>query len=290
MTFMRILLDAKDLIDVLEHSKPVTISEFDAWLRRRSGSVVYSLCNIRGLAGPIGFNESHIPRIREYVDRLEHLPHCYIRTDIDLMELRSALRSFEAGREYEAIDPYVPRFDQVFPPFANSDKVVYPLWEIVHDLWKACPQIFRPQTKAHKLHKVAMSMDRDKPQARSPQPAEPPSEPIREYLMLKMSVTPERAAEVASWVAVSPFRCPGLWLVRTVGSAMSQNRNYLARKDDIFDMAEIMAFPYVDAATVDRTMLDYFSRAIRSLSRTGSPAKQTPRVFRKLQDLMESSS
>jgi len=287
---MRILLDAKDLIDVLEHSKPVTVSELDSWLRKRSDSVVYSLCNIRGLAGPIGMNESHLPQVREYIDWLEYLPHCYIGTDIDLMELRAALRCFEAGREYEPIDPYVPRFDQVFPPFANSNKVNYPLCDIVHDLWKACPQIFGPQTKAHKLQTVAMSMDRGKPQTRSPRPVEPPSESIREYLMLKMSVTPERAAEVASWVAASPFRCPGLWLVRTVGSAMSQNRSYLARKDDTFDLAEIVAFPYVDAATVDRTMLDYFSRAMRSLSRTRSPSEQTLRVFRKLQDLMEASS
>lgn len=253
----------------------------------RSSTLVYSLQNIRALAAPIGAETSQLSRIRGYVEQIEQLPHCYISPDIDLMELRSALRCFEANKEYEPIDPYVPRFDYVFPGFADRQRLIYPLWDVVRDLWEACPQIFGPQLKAHKLQALAMAVDRDRPQTGRSRVAVPPSEPIIEFLVLKTSVTRERAAEIASWIAAVPSRCPGLRVIRAVGTAMSQNRHYLARRDDVFDMSETMAIPYVDAATVDRTMLDYFSRATRALINTGSTPNENFKVFRSLADLLK---
>jgi hypothetical protein len=51
-------------------------------------------------------------------------------------------------------------------------------------------------------------------------------------------------------------------------------------------MAEMFYIPYVDAGTVDRAMLDWFSRAMRRLGSKGEMATQAPLVFRNLQDLM----
>jgi len=200
------------------------------------------------------------------------------------MELQAALRCFENNKEYEPIDAYVPRFDYVLPRVANPGRQIYPLWEIVHDLWVACPYIFQPQSKFHKAQTLAISMDRARPR-RSKMPV-PPLETIREILIQRMSVTPERATEVASWIRAHPSRCPGLWLVREVGYAMSQNVSYSVRQDDTFDMAEIMSFPYVEAATVDRTMFHYLSSAMHKLSRAGALA-DAPRVFRNLRDVMK---
>ena len=67
---------------------------------------------------------------------------------------------------------------------------------------------------------------------------------------------------------------------------MSQNVSYSVRQDDTFDMAEIMSFPYVEAATVDRTMFHYLSSAMHKLSRAGALA-DAPRVFRNLRDVMK---
>jgi hypothetical protein len=282
---MRILLDVKDLIKIVEHSKPVKLSEFDSWLRTRNAELVYSLVNIRGLAAPLDLGSSYLPQIKDFLDRLESLPHSFVASGIDLLELRRALDCFNAGKEYLAVNPYVPRFDYVFPPFAHPTKLYYPMRESVIDLWRACPTVFQPHPKYHKLQALGMSMDRDRMEARQ-SCSEPPSEWIVEILTLKMGVAEERATQVASWIAANPVRCPAMWLARAVGFSMSQNRTYAARKDDTFDMAEMWTIPYTDAATVDRCMLDLFSRAMRHLGRKGVSAGPQARVYRSLSELM----
>jgi len=287
MVAMHILLDAKDLINVLEHSNPMKLSEFDGWLRARDADLVCSLVNIRGLAAPLALGSSFLPQVKGSLDRLESLPHSFVTSGIDLLELQRALDCFDAGKEYVAIDPYVPRFDYVFPRFANPRKLYYPMRDRVIDLWRACPNVFQPQPKYHKLQALGMSMDRGRMTARQSS-SEPPSEWIVEILTLKMNVEEERATQVASWIAANPLRCPAMWLARAVGFSMSQNQSYAARKDDTFDMAEMWTIPYTDAATVDRCMLDLFSRAARNLRRKDNLAGPRAKVYRSLSELMAS--
>lgn len=287
MVAMHILLDAKDLINVVEHSNPVTLSEFDDWLRARDADVVCSLVNIRGLAAPLALGSWFLPQVKSSLDRLESLPHCFVTSGIDVLELQRALECFDAGKEYVAIDPYVPRFDYVFPRFANPRRLYYPMRDSVIDLWKACPNVFQPQPKYHKLQALGLSMDRERMAARQSS-SEPPSEWIVEILTLKMNVEQERATQLASWIAANPLRCPAMWLTRSVGFSMSQNQRYAARKDDTFDMAEMWTIPYTDAATVDRCMLDLFSRATRNLRRKDKLAGPRAKVYRNLSELMAS--
>ena len=289
MVAMHILLDAKDLINVLEHSNPMKLSEFDGWLRARDADLVCSLVNIRGLAAPLALGSSFLPQVKGSLDRLESLPHSFVTSGIDLLELQRALDCFDAGKEYVAIDPYVPRFDYVFPRFANPRKLYYPMRDSVIDLWRACPNVFQPQPKYHKLQALGMSMDRGRMTARQSS-SEPPSEWIVEILTLKMNVEEERATQVASWIAANPLRCPAMWLARAVGFSMSQNQSYAARKDDTFDMAEMWTIPYTDAATVDRCMLDLFSRARRNLGRKYDSAGPRSKVYRSLSELMAAGS
>lgn len=287
MVAMHILLDAKDLINVVEHSNPVKLSEFDGWLRGRDADLVCSLVNIRGLAAPLALGSSFLPQVKGSLDRLESLPHSFVTSGIDLLELQRALDCFDAGKEYVAIDPYVPRFDYVFPRFANPRKLYYPMRDSVIDLWRACPNVFQPQPKYHKLQALGMSMDRGRMTARQSS-SEPPSEWIVEILTLKMNVEEERATQVASWIAANPLRCPAMWLARAVGFSMSQNQSYAARKDDTFDMAEMWTISYTDAATVDRCMLDLFSRAARNLRRKDKLAGPRAKVYRSLSELLAS--
>ena len=50
---MRILLDAKDLIDILEHDRPVGPYVFEAYLRRISARQVLSFTVVCDFVGPV---------------------------------------------------------------------------------------------------------------------------------------------------------------------------------------------------------------------------------------------
>ena len=60
-----ILLDAKDLINVVEHSNPVKLQSSTAGSRNRRRPV-YSLVNIRGLAAPLALGSWFPPQVKDY--------------------------------------------------------------------------------------------------------------------------------------------------------------------------------------------------------------------------------
>ena len=50
---MRILLDSRDLINIAEHSRPITAENLEAYLRARNHEIVLSFTNVRELSGPL---------------------------------------------------------------------------------------------------------------------------------------------------------------------------------------------------------------------------------------------
>src|SRR5580658_2063983 len=139
---MRVLLDAKDLINVVEHSKPLSLPDLDAWLKVRNARLVFSLENIRALAGPLGSDPASLPRIIQYIRDLEAVPHCFISCQIDILALRSAIKGYGNVLRYEPIDPYVPRFDFTFDRMAQPSRPNYTMAEAMADLYRSSPRIF----------------------------------------------------------------------------------------------------------------------------------------------------
>jgi hypothetical protein len=279
------LLDAKDLIDVVEHSKPVSLADLKAWLKTKSAKLVFSLENIRALAGPLGSDPASLPRIVQYLRDLEALPHCFISCHIDLLELRSALRGYDHGLRYEAIDPYVPRFDFTFHLMAQPSRPNYTMAEAVADLYRTSPRIFSPRPNLQQIHAFALNEDRVRwgvDRVRY----ELPKEPIIERLVTELTVPDEKARKIADWIEGDPVRCPGLWLIRAVGSVMSKDRAYQSRPGDVFDMADTMAIPYVEFATLDRAMSHFLSIASSGLNHRRSEPIPRGRVFKSLKELL----
>jgi hypothetical protein len=290
MEGMKILLDAKDIINVVEHAQPLSIAEFHDWLSKRNAVLVYSFENIRALAGPLAVDPSQVERIVGYLKELEGLPHCYISTAIDLLELRAAVRAFEEKREYQSIDPYVSRFDCVFPPVAKPLKPSYPLSEVILDIFQRCPQIFARRPRLEEVYAFAMNEDRSRVNLKTPVDVGLAFTPFIETLEQKLSVSRERAEEIASWVAAEPSRCPALRLVRAVGAVISRDVRYAPRRGDVFDLSDIMQIPYVDKATLDRAMLHYFMAGVRQLEPKGKLGYASEGIFRSLSDLLEASA
>lgn len=282
---MRVLLDAKDLINVVEHSKPVSLDDLEAWLKTKNARLVFSLENIRALAGPLGSDPASLPRIVHYLRDLEALPHCFISCHIDLFELRSAIKGYDIGLKYDAIDPYVPRFDFTFDRMAQPSRPNYTMAETVADLYQSSPRIFAPRPNLHQIHAHAMSEDRMR-RSFDRLRYELPREPFVETLVNLLGVPDRKAQKIADWIAGDPERCPALWLIRAMGSVMSKDRAYQSRPGDVFDMSDAMAIPYVTCATLDRAMSHFFSIASSGLNHGRTNPLSYGRVFRSLKELL----
>src|SRR5438128_10020474 len=108
---MRISLDAKDLINLLERQVPVDIETLGKCLTKSGHELVLCFTNVRELVAPVVLCDDFL-RIRGYLQSLEQLPVCYLaESRITPEELKQALECFEGGAEYTACDPYVRRWD-----------------------------------------------------------------------------------------------------------------------------------------------------------------------------------
>ena len=109
---LRILLDAKDLIDIVEHGRPITVDQFRAWLIDKKAAVVLSFTNINDFVGK-AFEQNAFLEMRPLLQSIETLPHTYMQEGmIKINELREALVGYRAGREPSPINPYVRRWDE----------------------------------------------------------------------------------------------------------------------------------------------------------------------------------
>ena len=138
LLIMRFLLDAKDLIDAVEHNRPIPLTDFDQYLRTRGHELVLTSTNVREFVAPL-FTDGDCLKMRKLLQDLEALPVCYLREATILHEeLAVAWRAYESENNYAGIDPYVTRWDEtLFPGEAPSRIfVAFRLDEIIHRLYR----------------------------------------------------------------------------------------------------------------------------------------------------------
>jgi hypothetical protein len=285
---MYILLDSKDLINLVEHEKPCPFSEFARRITERGFVVAYSFANIRELAAPDAAERGASLRIRTYLDTLEGTSHCFL-SDVTLLkaEEKSATASYSARKEYEPINPFVSRLDYVFPSFAKPHIKDYHLADIVSDMFKQQPELFRPAAKHVAAFTSALSLDRKCAKTAGSRKIRSDLEEPLAWFLRGESIPRGGAAGLAAWIWESPARCPGMRLLREAGKAMSRNASYMAWGGDIFDLSQLSAIPYVDALTLDRAMVDLYSRVERVLSELSPPFKHGCKVFKNAEAILE---
>ena len=108
---MRILLDTKDLLDLVQRHAPVSLSVFHEYLTSNSAELVLTFTAVREMASPL-VDGADVLKVRGIFRKLESLPICYLReATVTADELRMAVTCFEAGDEYRGPCPYVQRWD-----------------------------------------------------------------------------------------------------------------------------------------------------------------------------------
>src|ERR1700741_259435 len=111
---MRLLVDEKDLIELVERDNPMPVTDFRGWLAARDARVVLTFTNVTELTDCFrGVDD--LLYIRSIVQAVESLPVTYLReTLIEIEEIEAAVVAFEEGREPDMVNPCVDRWDQTF--------------------------------------------------------------------------------------------------------------------------------------------------------------------------------
>lgn len=283
---MRILLDAKDLIDIVEHGRLVDTSAFGQWLHDRNASAVLSFTNVSDFVGP-AFEENRFPEMRLLLQRLETLPLVYMREGTIIEdELKAALAAYRTGREPSAVNPFVARWDETSKwegEAATKILVGMRLDDLVH--------MARGTIQAYK--RAAPILRRQIEDERAL--------PEDEKLSLKqifVNGLPARliahqieARDVdlkafGDWLWEEPGRCMGLWLHFEARHHLVKDHKLRFNDGDIADFAHIAAIPYVDVLTVDKRIEDLVRKSFETLRKSHPATKTSCRVFRNVESVM----
>jgi hypothetical protein len=200
--------------------------------------------------------------------RIERLPHTFIaEAKIHKDELTSAIIAYSNGKEYESINPYVSRFDEVVSPFqppATKIYLKYGLAQSVFELWRELPDLFSQDIHHSELLSASRELDRSRPDHRRHDLNF--AEYIRRTLPQVSIPFPANGVEtLADWVWASPYRCPAIRLGYEVYHQILRNLTDKAGKADMGDLSHVGCLPYVDAMTLDRRMRNYVAQADRAL-------------------------
>ncbi len=208
---MKILLDSKDLIDVIEHDRPIRLEEFRAYLNDHRCSLALAFNNVRELAAQ-GIDSLHV---RSLLQKLETLPVSYLAEMlIPSEEVKEAVRAFNSAIEYNPINPWVSRWDETIPgPRPPVGKMlILRLDEIVLDIAREDASVFAGYDPYEQALRQQFETDRNIPaSARVPEQNFPKM--IGRFIEHYGIEKPTRPIEdFAAWVYDDHRRCPGLRL------------------------------------------------------------------------------
>jgi hypothetical protein len=288
---MRILIDAKDLINVVEHGTPVSASDFDSFLRKHNVSLALTHTNVCEFVAPISKSWDFLS-IRPFLQQIEALPVCYLREpSIPAEEILAALDGFIKGREPTAIDPYVPRWDYTFNligPAPAAKFVGYRFDEIVYDLFREYPAAFEGYASKTPLLRRQFAEDRKLSAKIRRDLVTNFVESLRRYQ--KQWNLNYRGVDVdgfGRWIYENPARCPGLRLTYDMRHEILANPGDIPLDSDIPDVAHVFAIPYAEAATIDRRMMHYFQTITKRLQKINPAIEYGRYTYRSIDDLMK---
>jgi hypothetical protein len=278
---MKIYLDTRDLINILERSDPCTPEEFDTILRTGDHQLIISFLNVIEISAPL-LNRQAKTNVMRILNRIERLPIKYI-AKIFKSELKEAYSAFTENREYQTVSPFADRFDETAddrdsPPtriFLN-----FGLAETVFTLWTEDSELFSGfQHYMKRLHDVVSS---DRALAVRPSLRENFVKTIGLQLQTQRITIPEEKLQpFAYWIYDVTGRCPGIRLGYELYHKFVRNVEDVPKEGDIPDFGHADCVPYVDHITLDRRMSSYAIQASKGLQ-----LGYENRIFRHVDELL----
>jgi hypothetical protein len=290
---MRILLDTRDLINVVDRNAPISLADFEAYLQAGDHQLVLSNTSVREFAGPLARGGEFL-RLRPLLQSLERLPHTYIREiTVVAEELGTAAASFIAGVEPAVLSPFADRWDRTMVRLPDGRRgiadmlVGLRLDEIVHAIYRVNPQLFAPPGHYLPALRDLLEADRDLLRKGQAPAREHFARSVRKHAQSHRVLLPAgREDEFAEWLYKNPNRCPGLRLSHEMFRAITSNYGDRPQVGDFGDLGQVFTIPYIDAATLDNRIRDYLRIASRKIIRMGGLDNFGDRVCRDLAEVM----
>jgi hypothetical protein len=260
---MDIFLDTRDLINIIEKSKPLTLSQLNQILKSGNHKIVYDAIVICEIAAPILHTGKTGPTI-PVLNALERLPHKFINIPkIFKEELTEAIVAFNTGGEPGIINPFVERLDEAFSPDGLAPTRLllnFGITETVLELLKHGSEFLK--WRDDQVDRFVTVIDSDRKMSKPPSTLKGFAQMLQrqlEYRQVESSGVDTQ--ELASWVYESKTRCSTVRLQFELYHQLRRNFTDPLSASDLGDFAHIQCLPYVDLMTQDRRMVGYIRRA-----------------------------
>jgi hypothetical protein len=295
----RVFVDSRDLIQLLEHGRPVPMREFAAELTIRRGRVVLSQSNVVELIPQNDTVDAERRRVVELLRKLEQLPHIYIRIPSWYEEFTAALAAYQTGSDVQTIDPYVEYWWETFfdtPLFIA--RAVYPA-----DLFRYLTSIplsqqldippeqlrkFRLRTGVAREISEAVKADRNQFGVGRDTREEMIAAITRDFARWRWPPPRGGFDDFAVFVRNTPNACPSWRLRFDLYHEYRADPAYRPRSGDIYDLSHAETLPYVTHMTLDKFWRDLCRRAAERLSKAGHSYPHFAKVYPSLKEIVES--
>lgn len=282
---MRILLDSKDVMDLIERGIPAPVNEIREIFTQRGWSLVLSTVNVGEFAASLAETQDFLS-MRSWLQTIETFPLAYIRNAfIEMLEVIEAQKAFAAGHEPAAIDPFASRWDEAMVPFGRPPRTEHIVNYRLHDM------VFSlARDDALNLARFKESARRELMADRTARETKriPERQRFARLVAARMRVIgygpPDETIRVAlsRWMSEDPHRCPGTWFHHHAHEELIRNVTDGPQHGDLPDLGHMTCVPYVERVTFDRRMSGYATGAVRRLAKHVPEIDLQGRVFRSL--------
>lgn len=261
---MKVYLDAKDLIGLLQVGNPCTANQFTQYLVQHGHQLAVSYYTIMEISAPPLYPSSQT-NVMKLLNHLAEMPIAYLHADIRGLELREALDAFSSRREYQHILPFVKRFDEALDLSAKPETyrfTNYSLSQTVWDLYTQGGLQGLDRYAKSMMEYVAADRGINLPPSLKSHFAKVVERNLRDD---GISCTEVSIKNFSNWVYESPYPCPSIRLSYEVWHQIVKNKGDRLEDSDMEDYQHLICLPYVDFITLDRRMHRYVSQAARRI-------------------------
>ncbi len=292
---MRIFLDAKDLIDVVEHDRPMSVIEFDTFVRDRGATLVLGNAPILQFVAPL-VRDKDFPRMRSLLQQLETLPVEYLADGrIPQVEIEAAITAYRENREPERLAPFGSRWDDTWfwprQPLTRMlvnmplEKFIFAAFSEDPSLLALSPAIARMRS-SFANYRSSRGSTVEELRVNFAQTIWRKITDWHSNGMWTMPITQQESLKVGYWIHDRISRCPSLRFSYECYFELMKNKTDIPKDDDLTDFIYVGAVPYVDFVTLDKRMLHYARSAASRLEAEDKALQFGGRMFPNLTGLV----